>query len=96
MASDHLLERRPAFRAEDFEEGGVGFEGRCIRGSRFYETQAEVQGRGGSGLFKVGNMRVEPDAEKGRAIIDAFFEEGEEGFHMGRFQVSGVRFQVSG
>ena len=48
---DDLLERGPAFGAEDFEERGVGFECRSVGSCLLDEIQAKVQGRCGGGFF---------------------------------------------
>ncbi len=79
---DDLLERRPTVCAEDFEEGGVGLEGRSVGRGLFNEIQAKVQGGFGGGRFQVGNVRVESHAQQRGAIVDALFEKGEEGFHI--------------
>ena len=55
---DDLFEDGPAFGAEDFEEGRVGFESRRIGSRGFYKTQAKVKGRRGIRLFKVGDIWV--------------------------------------
>ena len=46
---DDLLERDPAFRAEDFEERRVGFECCSVARRLFHEIQAEVPRRCGGG-----------------------------------------------
>ena len=59
---DDFFERRPALRAEDFKERGVGFEGCGVGRSLLDEIQAEVQSRSGSRFLEVRNVWVESNA----------------------------------
>ena len=58
-----MFERGPAFGAEDFEEGRVGFECRSVARSLFNEIQAEVPCGSGSGFVQIRNMRVQSNTE---------------------------------
>ena len=60
---DDLLERGPAFGAEDFEERRVGFECRSVGSGLFDEIQAEVQSGSGSGRrLRSVDVRVKSNA----------------------------------
>jgi hypothetical protein len=39
------------------------------------------------GDFEVGDVRVKSHAQKGGAVVDAFFQKSEEGFHAGVLKI---------